>query len=77
MPPTFAHHPLVRRTDGSKLSKADGATAVGELLDAGATREAIFGEAACRVGLASSARAIGFDAALDLVDAGASPGQVG
>ncbi|MEZ0240326.1 MAG: glutamate--tRNA ligase family protein, partial [Chloroflexota bacterium] len=33
-PPAFAHHPLVRRADGSKLSKADGATAVGDLLDA-------------------------------------------
>ena len=27
-PPTFAHHPLVRRPDGSKLSKADEAKIV-------------------------------------------------
>jgi glutamyl/glutaminyl-tRNA synthetase len=36
-PPRFAHHPLIRRPDGTKLSKADGATALGELLDAGET----------------------------------------
>jgi glutamyl/glutaminyl-tRNA synthetase len=66
-PPTFAHHPLVRRADGSKLSKADGATAIGELLDAGATSEELIGEAALRVGLVSEARAIPFESAMDLV----------
>jgi glutamyl/glutaminyl-tRNA synthetase len=35
-PARFLHHPLVRRPDGSKLSKADGATAVRDHLDAGA-----------------------------------------
>ena len=34
-PPRFLHHPLVRRPDGRKLSKADGATAVRELLATG------------------------------------------
>jgi glutamyl-tRNA synthetase/glutamyl-Q tRNA(Asp) synthetase len=38
-PPGFAHHPLIRRSDGSKLSKADGATSLGELLDAGRSAE--------------------------------------
>ena len=30
-PPTFAHHALILRPDGSKLSKADGATGIREL----------------------------------------------
>ena len=34
-PPTFAHHPLVRRPDGRKLSKSAGDTAVRELRAAG------------------------------------------
>jgi glutamyl-Q tRNA(Asp) synthetase len=66
-PPAFAHHPLVRRPDGSKLSKADGATAVGELLDAGASRDALIGSAAFRVGLQEQPRAISFDDAIALV----------
>ncbi|MCI0344835.1 MAG: glutamate--tRNA ligase family protein [Chloroflexi bacterium] len=36
-PPMFLHHPLIRRPDGRKLSKADGATGVRELLGAGST----------------------------------------
>ena len=35
MPPTFAHHPLIRRPDGSKLSKSSGDTGVRELRAAG------------------------------------------
>jgi glutamyl/glutaminyl-tRNA synthetase len=66
-PPAFAHHPLVRRPDGSKLSKADGDTAIGDLLDAGRTPEELFGEAAHRVGLLPQARPISFDEALGLV----------
>ncbi len=66
-PPVFAHHPLVRRPDGSKLSKADGATAVGELLDAGRTPEELFGEAAHRVGLLPTSRPTSFDEALALI----------
>jgi glutamyl/glutaminyl-tRNA synthetase len=65
-PPAFAHHPLVRRLDGSKLSKADGATGVGELLEGGASPEALFGEAAFRVGLRPEPGAITFKAALAL-----------
>ena len=34
-PPTFAHHPLIRRADGSKLSKSAGDTGVRELRAAG------------------------------------------
>jgi glutamyl/glutaminyl-tRNA synthetase len=50
-PPAFAHHPLIRNADGSKLSKAGNATAVAGLLDAGRSPEALFGEAAALVGL--------------------------
>ncbi len=68
VPPGFAHHPLVRLPDGSKLSKADGATAVGELLDAGATVEELIGEAAARVGLLDRARSLSFGEALALFE---------
>jgi glutamyl/glutaminyl-tRNA synthetase len=66
-PPRFAHHPLIRRPDGSKLSKADGATAIGELLDAGRSAEDLFGEAALRVGLIDTPAPIAFDSARNLV----------
>ena len=36
-PPTFLHHRLIRRPDGSKLSKSDGDTGVRELRAAGLT----------------------------------------
>lgn len=44
--PTFAHHPLIRRANGTKLSKADNATAIGDLLDAGRTPSSLFTDAA-------------------------------
>lgn len=65
--PRFAHHPLVLRPDGSKLSKAAKDTAVGELLDAGGTRERLFGEAAHAVRLQPSPEPLTFDATTDLV----------
>jgi len=55
-PPAYAHHPLVRRSDGSKLSKADGDTSVRELLATGATPEDLIGRAAAEVGLEPSGR---------------------
>jgi glutamyl-tRNA synthetase/glutamyl-Q tRNA(Asp) synthetase len=67
VPPTFAHHPLIRRPDGTKLSKADGATAIGELLDSGAPPARLFGEAASRVGLQSPSASLSFREALALV----------
>jgi glutamyl-Q tRNA(Asp) synthetase len=36
-PPVFAHHPLVLRPDGGKLSKSAGDTGVRELREAGLT----------------------------------------
>jgi glutamyl/glutaminyl-tRNA synthetase len=66
-PPRFAHHPLIRRPDGSKLSKADGATAVGELLDAGRSAVDLFGEVAFRLGLQPTPSPRSLQLALDLV----------
>ena len=66
-PPRFAHHPLVLRPDGSKLSKAANDTAIGELLDAGRTREQLFGEAAHAVGLLPTPELLAFEAATELV----------
>lgn len=66
-PPTFAHHRLVRRPDGSKLSKADGATAIGVLLDSGASADDLIGDAASRIGLLRERRALSLaDAARSL-----------
>jgi len=71
-PPRFAHHPLVRRPDGSKLSKADGATAIGSRLDEGATPSALFGEAASGVGLVADGRAVSWREAADLAASSAT-----
>jgi glutamyl/glutaminyl-tRNA synthetase len=67
LPPRFAHHALVLRPDGSKLSKADGATAIGELLDAGGTVDELIGEAAHRAGLVDRPDPISLDQALGLI----------
>ena len=55
---TFAHHPLVRRPDGRKLSKADGDTSVRDHRAAGRTAEELIGEAAAAVGLIEAPRPI-------------------
>jgi len=60
-PPAFAHHPLVLRPDGSKLSKAGRDTSVRELRNAGWTAEALIGQAAAAVGLADRPVAIAAD----------------
>jgi glutamyl/glutaminyl-tRNA synthetase len=65
--PAFAHHPLVRRADGTKLSKSDGATAIGELLDAGRTPAELVGEALGRIGLRPEDEPIPFQAAVNLI----------
>jgi glutamyl/glutaminyl-tRNA synthetase len=67
-PPAFAHHLLIRRPDGSKLSKADGATAIGVLLDAGRSPQELFGRAAAEVGLAAEPRPVSFEDAMRLVE---------
>ena len=50
-PPLFLHHPLIRNERGAKLSKSSGDTGVRELRGAGATPEAVLGDAAWRTGL--------------------------
>ena len=50
-PPHFLHHPLIRRPDGRKLSKADGATGVRELLALGTTAFEVRVNAANAIGL--------------------------
>ena len=57
-PPTFAHHRLVRRPDGSKLSKADGDTSIRDLRAAGREPAELIGEAAAAVGLIDAPRPI-------------------
>jgi glutamyl-Q tRNA(Asp) synthetase len=57
-PPTFAHHPLIRRPDGAKLSKADADTSVRDLRAAGRSPEDLIGEAAAAVGLIDSPQPI-------------------
>jgi len=58
VPPTFAHHALVRRPDGSKLSKSAGDTGVRELRAQGLSPDDVIGLAAAAIGLIASPRAI-------------------
>ena len=58
IPATFAHHPLVRRADGRKLSKADLDTSIRDLRAAGWTPAELIGKAAAAVGLIDAPRAI-------------------
>jgi glutamyl-tRNA synthetase/glutamyl-Q tRNA(Asp) synthetase len=57
-PPTFLHHPLIRRPDGSKLSKAEGDTSIRSLLATGRSPADLFGEAAAAVGLIDAPRPV-------------------
>jgi glutamyl/glutaminyl-tRNA synthetase len=50
-PARFLHHPLVRHPSGTKLSKADGATALREALDAGEEPGRLLAEAARAAGV--------------------------
>ncbi len=49
-PPTFHHHPLIRRPDGRKLSKSSGDTGVRELRAAGRAAAAVIAAAAAGAG---------------------------
>lgn len=55
-PPRFLHHPLIRRPDGRKLSKADGATSIRSLLESGVSVEEVRDQAASAIGLTSGYR---------------------
>ena len=48
--PAFLHHPLILRSDGRKLSKSSGDTAVRELRDAGRSAEEVVAAAAAASG---------------------------
>jgi len=64
-PPTFMHHPLVRKPSGEKLSKANRDTGLAELRAAGASPGSLLGEAAYRGGLLNEPKSL---AAADLPD---------
>jgi glutamyl/glutaminyl-tRNA synthetase len=49
--PRFAHHPLILKPDGEKLSKSAGDTGVRELRAAGLSPEEVVGRAAAAAGL--------------------------
>lgn len=57
-PAAFAHHPLIRRPTGAKLSKADGDTGIRELRAAGLQPSDVIGAASLAVGLIHTARAV-------------------
>ena len=57
-PPAFAHHPLIRKPGGAKLSKADGDSGVRDLRAAGLSAERVIGAAATAVGLITEPRPI-------------------
>ena len=57
-PPVFAHHPLIRKPGGAKLSKADGDSGVRDLRAAGQRAGDVVGQAALAVGLLGEPRAI-------------------
>ncbi len=65
-PPRFLHHPLLRTTDGRKLSKSAHDTGLRELRAAGHTRDELLGLAAHLSGLVDSPRALSPDALADL-----------
>lgn len=55
-PPRFVHHPLIRRPDGRKLSKADGATSIRSLLESGVSVRTVRDQASSAIGSASGYR---------------------
>jgi len=65
-PPLFAHHPLILKPSGEKLSKSSGDTGVSELRAAGLTPAEVIGRAAAAVGLIEAPRPIAADAVEEL-----------
>ena len=49
-PPAFAHHPLIRRADGRKLSKSSGDSAVRELRARGRSADEVIAMASVATG---------------------------
>jgi glutamyl-tRNA synthetase/glutamyl-Q tRNA(Asp) synthetase len=58
VPPRFAHHPVILKPSGEKLSKADQDTSVRDLRASGLSAEAIIGRAAQAVGLINKHRPV-------------------
>jgi len=58
-PPVFVHHPLIRRSDGRKLSKASRDTGLRDLRSAGRSAGELLGEAAFLAGLLEERRSLG------------------
>lgn len=67
-PPLFLHHPLLYKTPGVKLSKADGATGLRELRAAGLSRAELLGRAVTGLGLLPAARPLELEEALALAE---------
>jgi glutamyl/glutaminyl-tRNA synthetase len=70
-PATFAHHPLIRRPDGSKLSKSSGDTGIRELRASGRTAAEVIALAAAAVGYVGDAQTI-VEAPIERGDRGVS-----
>ena len=66
-PPRFFHHPLILKPTGEKLSKATRDTSLRDRRAAGATPEALMGEALAAVGLLPAPRPLGLDDAVGIV----------
>jgi glutamyl-Q tRNA(Asp) synthetase len=67
LPPRFAHHGLIRRSDGRKLSKSDGATGVRDLRVAGRAPDEVIGAAAAASGLLERPRPVPASAVAELL----------
>lgn len=67
-PPEFAHHPLIRKPGGAKLSKGDGDTGVRDLRAAGLRPADVIGAAAVAVGLLPRRRPVTASEARELID---------
>jgi glutamyl-Q tRNA(Asp) synthetase len=74
-PPVFAHHPLIRKGGGAKLSKADGDTGVRDLRTTGAEPADVIGLAARAIGLVAEVRPVLSSDAATLVREAISPDQ--
>ena len=57
-PPRYLHHALIRRPDGTKLSKSDGATGIRELREAGQSAANVLGFASVHAGLIEERRPV-------------------
>jgi len=66
-PAIFAHHPLIRRPDGRKLSKSAGDTGVRELRAAGHRPDEVIGMAAAAIGWLDHPVAVAADEVASLV----------